>query len=84
MSLSMNVYAKYQWQNMAQRMKTSGTVTVSKLNTLSDYRSVGRSAELHRLYQLRLGSDLGDDSGNAINGIKTRTKTPSLPAIFWL
>ncbi|XPE25139.1 outer membrane protein OmpK [Shigella sonnei] len=30
MSLSMNVYAKYQWQTTAHRTKTSGTVMVSK------------------------------------------------------
>lgn len=34
MSLSMNVYAKYQWQNYGAANETSGTVTVSKLNTL--------------------------------------------------
>lgn len=34
MSLSMNVYAKYQWQNYGAANGTSGTVTVSKLNTL--------------------------------------------------
>ncbi len=55
-------------------MKTSGTVTVSKIKYFVPITDLwGGQLSYIGFTNFDWGSDLGDDSGNAINGIKTRT-----------
>ncbi len=86
MSLSMNVYAKYQWQNYGAANENEWDGYRFKIKyfvPITD--SVGRSAELHRLHQLRLGFRFrGMTAVTQSTVLRPVPITLSLPAIFWL
>ena len=74
MSLSMNVYAKYQWQNYGAANENEWDGYRFKIKYFVPITDLwGGQLSYIGFTNFDWGSDLGDDSGNAINGIKTRT-----------
>ena len=74
MSLSMNVYAKYQWQNYGAANENEWDGYRFKVKYFVPITDLwGGQLSYIGFTNFDWGSDLGDDSGYANNGIKTRT-----------
>ncbi|MFP1496497.1 nucleoside-specific channel-forming protein Tsx [Escherichia coli] len=70
----MNVYAKYQWQNYGAANENEWDGYRFKIKYFVPITDLwGGQLSYIGFTNFDWGSDLGDDSGNAINGIKTRT-----------
>ena len=72
MSLSMNVYAKYQWQNYGAANENEWDGYRFKIKYFVPITDLwGGQLSYIGFTNFDWGSDLGDDSGNAINGLQT-------------